>query len=117
MSLHRLTRSQRVMPRHGLEDSLVVNLSAFRTAIDVEDSHALFTQHSYDRIDQGENERVRRRFGQGKMKIEVRFDEGVSITPRVVHHTDRLSHCCKILLFSANRCQRSDLGLKNFANL
>jgi hypothetical protein len=117
VSLHPFTRSPRVVALDRIEDSFVVNLSAFRAAIDIEDSHALFTQQSNDGIDQRENERVRGRFGQRKMKIEIRLDEGVGIVHRVVHYIDRLSHRCKVLIVSTNCRQGSDLRFQNFAKL
>src|SRR5882672_6219364 len=110
MSLHRFPRFPRIAALHRIEDTLVVDLSALWPSIDVEDSHALFTQQSNDGIDQGQNEWVRRRFGQGEMKIEIRLDEGIGIVPRVVHHTDRFSHGRKVLIVSTSRSQCSDLG-------
>jgi hypothetical protein len=48
MSLHRFTRGLRITAFHGIKDSLVMELSAPRTAIDIEDSLALFSKHSDD---------------------------------------------------------------------
>src|ERR1700676_3191110 len=105
------------MALHRIQDSLVVNLSALRTAIDIECSHALLTQHSYDRIDQGENEGIRRRFRQGKVKVQIRLDVGVGVVPRIVHYTDGFSHRYEVLIVRANCRQSGNFGFQNFANL
>src|SRR5579872_5831903 len=117
MSLHRFTRPSCITAFHGSKNSLMVNLPARRTAIDIKSSQALFTQHFDDRIDQGENERIARRFGQGQMKVQISLNVGVGILPGIVHHCDRLSHRCQILLVCACGRQGSNLGLQNFANL
>ena len=98
MRLHRFPRSPRIAALHRIEDTLVVDLAALRPPIDIEDSHALFTQQSNDGIDQGQNEGVRRCFGQGKVKIKIRLNEGFGIAPCAVHHADRFSHGCKGLI-------------------
>jgi len=66
-----------IVPLHRLKNALVMDLSALRSALDIKDSYALLAQQSDDGIDQGKNERIRGRFRQCQMKVEIGFDVGL----------------------------------------
>ena len=94
----------------------MVELPALRATLHVEDPHSLFAKQPHNRINQGQNEGIRRRFRQRKMKVEIRLDEGVRVLPRAVHDGDRLSHRSEMLFLGASRCQRRDFGLEDGAH-
>ena len=80
MGAHGFPGALRIMMLDRIEDSLVMILPPLGTALDLEDPHPLFTEQSHDRIDQGKNQGIRRRFRQGQMKIEIGFDAMPCVT-------------------------------------
>src|SRR5579862_1545543 len=114
MGLHGGASGLWIMTLDGLENLLVMKLPTLRASPDAENSQALFAQQSHDGIDQRKNNRVRRRFGQRQVKIEIGFNEGIGIPSRIIHYFNGLSHRCEILIIGSDRCQSRDFRLQNF---
>src|SRR5208283_680743 len=68
MSAHCVARHLRVVALDRLENTLVMKLPTLRAAFDVEDFYTLLAQQSNNGIDQGQNQRIGRRFGQRQME-------------------------------------------------
>src|SRR5580704_7190154 len=105
MSAHRTTGRLRIATFYGLENALVMNLPALRAAFDVEDFHALLPQQADDGIDQRKNQRIRGRFRQGQVEIEIGLDVYLRISLRPVHHRYRFAHGCQMLFPGPRRSQ------------
>ena len=115
--LHRFPRLLGVAPLHGLKNPLVMKLAALRATWNPEDSQALLPQQANDRIDQGKDQRVRRRLRQRQVKIQVCLDVGVGVLSGPVHHRHRLAHSREIRFLGASGREGRDFRLQDGTHL
>src|SRR4029077_15722660 len=112
MRLHRFARPFRVTAFDGRQDSLVMKLAALRSALHIKNSHPLLAKQAHNGIEQRQDERIRRRFSQRQMEVEVSVDEGIRVLPPPVYDRDCVSHGRKTPLLHTRWCQPRGPGLK-----
>ena len=117
MRSHRFARLLRVTPLNRIQNPLVMNLAAFRSAGNSEDAQPLLAQKPHDGIEQRKDERVGRALRQCQMKIKVGFDVGLRILSGSIHCGNRFTHGRQFRLLDAHRSQRRNLRLENGSHL
>src|SRR5579859_926055 len=117
MSTHGLPGALGVAMLYGFENSFVVNLASLRIAGNAEDAQALLAQEADNRVEQREDQRIGRAFGEREMKIEIRFDIGLWILTSAVHYGDSLAHGGKFGFLNARRREGCNLRFKDGADL
>ena len=115
MGAHGGPRLVAIMTFNGIQNALVMVLPALRSALYVENPHALFAHQADDRVDQRQNEWISGGLCEREVKVEVSLDECDWILARAVHHVEGVAHRTQMLLFGSCCCQAGDLRLEDCA--
>src|ERR1700719_2782795 len=103
MGAHRFAGRFWIAFQNGRQDSLMMKLSALWSSVYQENPAALLAQKTDNGIQQRQNQRVSRRFGQRQMEVEIRFHISIGIMQAAIHHGHGFPHGAQQLFLNSER--------------